>query len=160
MSLTRRSFIKKSSYSAAAVTAFGTGVGLAEGDTSTKVVDHITQYEIDDIVLDTQDHPYTAAEKMALETEPSALNYTSPVGGGAPNWMPTPYTPKAGYPTKQTVNASYYHVSETWTTIPSPLIVAYREKLDSGGQGTGIYEAYIPAHTVQKEENWGDFAAD
>jgi hypothetical protein len=33
MSLTRRSFIKKSSYSAAAVTAFGTGVGLANNPT-------------------------------------------------------------------------------------------------------------------------------
>lgn len=34
MSLTRRSFIKKSSYSAAAVTAFGTGVGLCQEPTS------------------------------------------------------------------------------------------------------------------------------
>ena len=34
MSLTRRSFVKKSSYSAAAVTVLGTGVGLAsDGDT-------------------------------------------------------------------------------------------------------------------------------
>ncbi len=34
MSLTRRSFIKKSSYSAAAVTVLGTGVGLAQSLTS------------------------------------------------------------------------------------------------------------------------------
>lgn len=112
--------------------------------------------------MEIQDHPFTAAEKLALESEPSTLNYTQFSSGGnaAPNWMPTPYTPKQGYPTKQTVNASYYHVSDTWTTIPSPLIVAYREKLDSGGQGTGIYEAYIPAHTVQKVENWGDYVPD
>ena len=35
MSFTRRSLIKKSSYSAAAVTVLGTGVGLAQGQTST-----------------------------------------------------------------------------------------------------------------------------
>lgn len=38
MNLTRRSFIKKSSYSAAAVTILGTGVGLAEGESQSNVL--------------------------------------------------------------------------------------------------------------------------
>jgi len=147
-----------SAYSAAAVTVLGTGNGLAQGGT-TQEVDDITQYSVSEIVIHTQEHPYDAAEKLGVESDPSTSVYTDYAKAGsassAPNWLPTPYTPDQGYPTKKNVCASFYHISNIWTTIPAPLKVAYREKLDAGGQGTGIYEAYIAALKVQKQENWG-----
>lgn len=56
MSLTRRSFIKKSSYSAAAVTILGAGVGLANTTTSGFYIVLVSVYTDPDALDDFNNH--------------------------------------------------------------------------------------------------------
>jgi len=74
MSLTRRTFVKKSSYSAAAVTVLGAGVGLAIGGESGDVV-YRAKYDI--IVFNATDqnykYPNTAAGKLLATAKAEEL---------------------------------------------------------------------------------------
>ncbi|MEJ6643997.1 MAG: twin-arginine translocation signal domain-containing protein [Akkermansiaceae bacterium] len=76
MSLTRRSFVKKSAYSAAAVTVLGTGVGLGQTATGQKeVTDYIDLFTSQDVTgegvasgdEDKEDEIVAAAKLAAMQ---------------------------------------------------------------------------------------------
>lgn len=144
MNLSRRSFIKKSSYSAAAVTILGTGVALAENQSDMKNVTITETWDIPEKVIHSQDHPYTPTEQTQVET--SQQNYP----------LPQPTVPEGveRETTKGDVPNDYLS-NPSMRYDPDPVLMKYRAVKDADGNPTGDYEAYIPAHKIVKDWNWG-----
>lgn len=162
MSLSRRSFIKKSSYSAAAVTILGAGVALANGNSSgEREVDHITRWTFPENILTSKNGEFTPEDKEKIENDPTYLQFYDHTNGDGspPPWLPTANQPDSGYPTKQTVQRDEQYLMSSYITIPNPLIIHYKPETNENNNPTGQYLAFIPSHTIEKEDIWGNGGA-
>jgi|GEM_PF-6185919 len=146
MNITRRSFIKKSSYSAATITFLSQGIALANAISSDLPVERVVErtWDVPEKVHKTQAYKFTAQQKLLLPT--ILINAVNPTG--------PPVGVNVNLPMKtEMIPIERFEPVTTYTTDPSPLVFYYRQKTD----GSGDWEAYIPAYKLIQTTDWQTF---